>query len=69
MATNDGYGKHVKWRAFEDCPNCGYVDLAPGVLSDDGYTEIRTCDDCGANIVTKPYFTRPLSEAETTDLG
>lgn len=57
------YGKWIRRRVYIECPRCGYVDLGPGRLNDDETVEIRTCQDCGSEIETEPYFTCPPSEA------
>lgn len=67
MADDTEYGKWVRRREYVDCPRCGYVDLGPGRLSADGTVEIRTCE-CGREIETVAYYTRPPSEATVWDL-
>jgi hypothetical protein len=67
MAEDDAYGKWIRRREFADCPQCGYVDLGPGRLSDDRTIEVRTCE-CGTEIDTVPYFTCPPGEATAWNL-
>ncbi|MFB6717019.1 hypothetical protein ACFCZY_37015 [Streptomyces sp. NPDC056237] len=60
------YGKHKKFRQFVDCPRCGYTDFPPGQLNEEQTIETRTCEDCGTEVETEPFFTAPPGEATHT---
>ncbi|MCP2314016.1 hypothetical protein [Kitasatospora paracochleata] len=62
-ASDDRYGRHIRFREYADCPRCGYTDLPPGTLKEDETIEIRVCEECGSKIETVPYFTAPPGEA------
>lgn len=68
------YGKKRNWRAYESCPGVEcrgeYQSFPPGVLTEDGATEIRTCPEegCDGTVETTAWYSCADSEADVFDL-